>query len=344
MKFIGRLVFSVIVLFALFLIYAKIVEFTPSDREAIAVAGDAETMRGDTITMLSWNIGYAGLGRDMDFFMDGGQSSRTSRGRTLENLEAIVSLLKSHSKKLDFILLQEVDVDSKRSYGINIYDTIIKSIGMDFKGYYADNFDVFYVPIPLSDPIGGVQGGLATFSRYTPRSATRLAYPNSTSWPQSMFDLKRGMLSLAIAMSEDRTLYVNNTHNSAYDSDGEARTKEMVYIKEYLDGFRYSVTAGDWNSTPPDYIPSQRELSDEHFQVHSLSHGDFNSDFHFTADLDTKSVRYGYEPYKRNSTTTSIIDFALSSADVVPLSVMCLDLGFENSDHNPVFYKFLIKR
>ncbi len=343
MKTIGKICFRIILVLVLLIIFAKIVEFKPSAQELVEVLGDAEIISGDTITVMSWNIGYAGLGSDMDFFMDGGKSSRTSRGRTLKNLDAIVSFITKYSDKLDFILLQEVDREAKRSYGINIYDTIVKHIGLDFKGFYAENFKVFYVPIPLSDPIGEVDAGLATFSRYNPRSATRISYPNSTSFPKSMFDLKRCMLSIAVAMSDDRTLYINNTHNSAYDSDGEARTKELLHIRSYIEEFRYSITAGDWNSTPPDYTPSEAEINDQHFQVHTLSHSDFAENYHYAADISTKSVRYGYEPYLAGSTTTSIIDFAVSSPEVIPLKVECIDLGFENSDHNPVLYSFIVK-
>ena len=70
----------------------------------------------DTLTVLSWNIGYAGLGDDMDFFYDGGKRVRDSRRRTLENLRNIVAELRKADA--DIMLLQEVDCDSHRSYGI----------------------------------------------------------------------------------------------------------------------------------------------------------------------------------------------------------------------------------
>ena len=35
------------------------------------------------LKILSWNIGYAGLGAESDFFMDGGKDSRSSQCRSL---------------------------------------------------------------------------------------------------------------------------------------------------------------------------------------------------------------------------------------------------------------------
>ncbi len=343
LRTIGRIFILCLILFALFLLYAKIVEYTPREFEPVAVFNTPTTLEKDTITILSWNIGYAGLGSDMDFFMDGGESSRTSRGRTLENLSKIIETLKQYAPQLDFIALQEVDIKSKRSYEINEYDTIVKRLGSGFESYYAPNFRVFYVPIPLGDPIGEVDGGLMLISRYTPRSATRLAYPSHVWWPQSMFDLKRAMLSLQVQLPDGKTLYVNNTHNSAYDNDAKGRQAELVFINSYLSGKEYSITLGDWNSTPPGHSLSDGEKNDPHFSVHSLSTSDFESGVHIAADLEQPSVRYGYEPYQRGHTTTSIIDFAVSSPRIRPLRVKCLDLGFENSDHNPVLFTFVIE-
>ncbi len=84
-------------LFLSFLIYATFVEYSPSEVEDITVIGDEMVLDKDTITILSWNVGYCGLGSDMDFFMDGGQSSRTSRGRTEQNLKAVVSLIEKYA-------------------------------------------------------------------------------------------------------------------------------------------------------------------------------------------------------------------------------------------------------
>lgn len=49
----------------------------------------------DTVTCTSWNIGYCGLGANMDFFYDGGNQVRTSEEKTEKNLVFIKDQLNS---------------------------------------------------------------------------------------------------------------------------------------------------------------------------------------------------------------------------------------------------------
>lgn len=110
----------------------------------------------DTLTILSWNIGYAGLGDNMDFFYDGGRRVRDTRARTAANLAQIVLTLQKIDA--DIMLLQEVDRSSHRTYRIDEAGLI----GAAFPGYAAAfgfNYKAWFVPIPLRDPIGRVASG-----------------------------------------------------------------------------------------------------------------------------------------------------------------------------------------
>lgn len=328
--------------FALFLGIVWFNSYDPPTVEKLPVGSSAEVLRKDTIKVVSWNVGYAGLGADMDFFYDGGQSVRTSLGRTESNLRAIVRFLKANADA-DFIMLQEVDLNSKRSYGINQYDTILNALGREFKGFVGLNFVSPFVPIPITEPIGKVSGGVATFSRYNPCSAVRYAYPGGFDWPMSMFNLKRCLLTLEIPISDSLTLYLNNTHNTAYDKGG-MRQGEFEFLRTMFVKTPYFIVAGDWNSTPPLYKATKAELSDENFSPMPISADFFPSDWRFAYDPSTHTARYGYEPYDSLTTTRTTIDFAMAGPRVEPISVECVDLGFENSDHNPIIYKFVIKR
>lgn len=324
-----------------FFVWAWVGEYSPQKVENLPTVGAAQMITGDTIKIVSWNIGYAGLGDDMDYFYDGGASVQTSRGRTLQNMDSIISFLSRHTNA-DFILLQEVDFSAKRSYDINEYDTLIKHFGDKYAAYSALNFSVDFVPIPLSNPIGHVQAGLVTLSKFRVQSAVRYQYPGSFSWPSRMFNLKRCMLALEIPIADSASLFIGNTHNSAYD-DGDMRAGEMLFINEFLSPLSYGVVAGDWNANPPGYKPSAAETTDEYFSVSPVNAGAFSFKGHFAAD-SSFTARYGYEPYSEVTTTKTIIDFALSTPKLVPISVECVDLKFKNSDHNPIIYKFSIKR
>ena len=106
----------------LFLGVSWIAEYRPDARETVIYDTAEPVFLPDTLTVLSWNIGYAGLGDDMDFFYDGGKRVRDSRRRTLENLRTIVAELRKADA--DIMLLQEVDCDSHRSYGIREVDSL----------------------------------------------------------------------------------------------------------------------------------------------------------------------------------------------------------------------------
>ena len=101
--------------------YLSLTEYRPEDVEPLEVtqAARRENARvGKRLDVLTFNTGYAGLGRDQDFFMDGGQMVRPdSREDVEQNLSGILSSLTQ--KPADVYMLQEVDFNSYRSYFIN---------------------------------------------------------------------------------------------------------------------------------------------------------------------------------------------------------------------------------
>lgn len=342
-KYTLRTLGFLVVVVSLLLAIAWAREWNPAPIEDMTTPSlTPDTIRCDTLKVVSWNIGYAGLGSDMDFFYDGGTRMRSDKQRTEQNLAAIVAFLKQHADA-DFILLQEVDFDSHRSYNINEYDTIRAALPA-MMGWWGYNYVTDFVPIPLFDPMGGVRSGVVTLSRWAPREVTRLQYPGGFGFPVRLFNLKRCLLSASFEVAGvGNYLYINNTHNSAYD-DGGMRRGELEYLGGYLQGKPLSITMGDWNSNPPGYTPSSAAIEDEHFIPLAIDRSDFPSSMSFVYDATTPSVRYGYEPYRAGHTTTTLLDFALCGSGVVPLSVEVIDLGFENSDHNPVVATFRMVR
>ena len=74
---------AVVALAALGILFLTITEYRPADVEQLEVISEEhdggaadpvspQLQAGEELTVLSWNIGYAGLGEDEDFFMDGG--------------------------------------------------------------------------------------------------------------------------------------------------------------------------------------------------------------------------------------------------------------------------------
>ena len=158
---------------------------------------------------------------------------------------------------VDFILLQEVDISSKRSYHRNEVKRFSDDLSNNH-AFYGKNYDVFFVPLPFTNPMGSVNSGVLSFSRYNPSEVTRISFPGQYSWPKRLFMLDRCFLVMRFPLPGGKQLLVVNTHNEAYDT-GIIRDEQMAFLKKFLiaesELGNYMIVAGDWNQCPPDLQP-----------------------------------------------------------------------------------------
>ena len=84
---------TILAVVVLFFVFSWIAEYRPAGRETTLYDKTEPEYLPDTLTVVSWNIGYAGLGDNMDFFYDGGRRVRDSRARTAQNLQEIIRTL-----------------------------------------------------------------------------------------------------------------------------------------------------------------------------------------------------------------------------------------------------------
>ena len=232
--------------------YLSLTEYRPDDIEPLEVvqAARKDNVRvGERLDVLSFNTGYCGLGREQDFFMDGGSMVRPrSEEDVRANLNGILSELVRQN--VDIYLLQEVDFDSWRSYYTNQADTYRHGLSLNMACAY--NFKCEFVPFPWP-PLGKVESGLVTFTGLNVTEATRESLPVPFSWPVSMANLKRCLLIERVPVEgTDRELVIINLHLEAYD-DGEgkrAQTEQLMQIlaAEYRNG-NYVIAGGDFNQT-----------------------------------------------------------------------------------------------
>ena len=94
-------------------------EYRPKKETPLPVPKGGQTLSlKDSFRLLTWNIGFAGFDRTMDFFMDGGKMVRPrNREQVIKNMKGIRKIL--DTRKADIYFLQEVDLDSYRSYRID---------------------------------------------------------------------------------------------------------------------------------------------------------------------------------------------------------------------------------
>lgn len=328
----------------LFIALLQLTDYAPPLVQTIYQNTDpTETLQSDTLQLISWNIGYAGLGDDMDFFYDGGTQVRTTPNRTTQNLDLISQWLRSNNA--DFILLQEVDFNSKRSYYIN---QKIKFKNVYTTKHHIDfiyNYNICYIPFPITNPLGKIESGLLNISNIKPIESKRHSYDISYSWPKKLWMLDRGFMAQKFNTKTGEELCIINTHNTAFDQ-GEIRKREVQQLLQYAislyENGTFVVIAGDFNQVPA------KEL---------LNQG-ISNEFYVVTQIDTTFIPLGWNiSYDKNTPTnrslntsdstlweTAIIDFVISSPNIVPLKVETSDLQFQTSDHNPVkFYFTLIK-
>ena len=337
--FIGAVLGAVLLLLAGLIAFLSATEYNPApvqDAEHV-VSADGTLPVGQSLTVCSWNIGYGGLGRESDFFMDGGSMVDPPSQETVQkNLEGIRALIANNPA--DVWLFQEVDVDSERTGHQNQFPILLNSVqGL---GALAYNYDCPFVPIPLP-PIGAVESGIATVtgSLKTIGTPQRISLPCPFSWPVRTANIKRCLLVTRVQVENSpRELVLINLHLEAYES-GEGRiaqTRQLMELMqaEYEKG-NYVIAGGDFNQTFPGALDIYPILDSEKWTPGVLEESILPEGWQFALDSSTPTCRLLDAPLSEDN-QRYVIDGFILSPNVRPDRVETLDGEFEYSDHNPV--------
>lgn len=335
LRVIGIVLAAVAVLFAALLLFLTVTEYRPAPIEEVSVTGTADEPADGRVRVLTCNIGYAGLGKNQDFFMDGGGMVRPGQKTDVEtNLKGIGGMLTDHPA--DVVFVQEADVDSHRSYYI---DEAGYLAGLTKKNAaFAYNYKAAFVPYPIP-MIGKVEGGLLTLTDYRVESASRVALPASFTWPVSTCNLKRCLLVCRVPY-EGHELVLVNLHLEAYD-DGEGKIAQTNMLMDFLtaeyEKGNYVIAGGDFNQTFPD-IAGYPVVDTENWTPGVLSADMLPEGWQFAVDSSSPTCRLLSGPYTgdREQTQLYVIDGFILSPNVALKTVRTIDLDFEYADHNPV--------
>ena len=340
------------VLLAAFLVFLTVTEYRPADVERIDVAGTADARPEGTVRLMTYNIGYGALGKEQDFFMDGGRESRArSRQAVDENMRGIVAFVKGLSP--DFALFQEVDTDGTRSWHIDETAYLSDAMtGCEFDEVFAQNYDSPYLFYPLIQPHGANQSGIVTLSRHPIASAARRELPVESGF-MKLLDLDRCYSVSHIPTASGKELVLYNLHLSAYTSDGAIATEQLELLcadmlAEYEAG-NYCVAGGDFNK---DLLGNSPEIfgvaaGENDTWAQPIPEGTIPAGLTLVAPFDetapTASCRTASEPYSIETTFRLTVDGFLVSDNVEVVDSAVLDAGFLYSDHNPVWMDFTLK-
>lgn len=341
-----------ILLPVLFFLFLTIVEYKPAQIESVPFTTEKKMLLKDTpYSIMSWNIGFAGLGKDEDFFMDGGKKSLPDSKEVVEKyFKGIKDAVGTYTS--DILFVQEIDLNSKRTYRINEFDEMKNFSGKG--GAFAYNYNCTYVPIPFP-PLGHMESGVASYTEFEVSSAQRHSLPVPFKWPVRLANLKRCMLITRIPVYENggasgKELVLANFHLEAYDS-GEGKIAQTKALKDFLEAEyakgNYVIAGGDFNQKFPG-SQAYPVTSKDGWIPGELDANMLGDDWEFVYDDSKPTCRSLEAPYNDKKAAAHdwqyyVIDGFIISPNIVRLSMNVIDLDFESSDHNPVYMTFELK-
>ncbi len=330
---------AIVYVFGVFLINASLTPqaegFKPASLPGLPDAVPA------TITLTSWNLGYAGLGADSNFIADGGSAFLPpSRAAVEHNLSGILETL--GTVDADVMLFQEVSNRSPLSYWADVRNRLEASMA-ERQIFYRPDAATRFIPFPLA-----LDHGTLSTARFNPAAVEIVPLPSE---PGAMLGFLKRRYALHVMRFpiEERTgeLVIANLHLSAFDDNGNTRREQIDAVMafaeaEYRAG-NHVILAGDWNMVLSD--PAVPHTTDDKylFWIYPFPKDKLPSGWTIATDTVTPSVRTLHKPYVAGENFVTSIDGFIVSPNVAMQSVSTLDQGFEFSDHQPVRAQFSLK-
>ena len=257
----------------------------------------------DTLLVMTWNIKFGG--GDIDFWFDCyGDRVLMTEEEVLSNLDRLADYINQVDP--DILLLQEVDVDSKRAAYVDQMQYLLDHTALNY-GVYASMWQVQFVP---SDGLGRADMGPAILSRWPLDNAERIGLALRTDQDAltTYFYIRRCMVRARIQQLNN--LYVVTVHTAAWSQD-DTKLQHINRFMEELDSISDEgglfVAGGDLNTLPPgshqvnDFPDTKCEGDDFGGSDYSREKGWltdlYNSDYHHAIRLDEYQQALDQGPY-----------------------------------------------
>ncbi len=340
------LIIVVIILIVLFgiLLGGISTNYNPQAVEQLEVHGDASgtVLLGKNYRVTTLNIGYCGINASADAYLHGGKSSAAASKRIVEtNLSDIERyLMESES---DFILLQDVDQRSKRSYSVN-QKAFFESLPA-YASVFAHNYRVNFLLTPLTKPTGAIDCGMQVLSKTGILDAERHKLTGSTASMASSFDYDRCFIAARYEVENKKELVLVNVMFSPAGDGKGVREKQMEALKEYIrDEYKkgnYVIVGGDWGSELPGTRAADYGFSGKRPERYASFPEDIAfENFFWSIGKESPTFRFANTPYKPGKSYIANMDGFLVSDNVFIENTETVDLEFKNTNHNPVEFRF----
>jgi len=209
------------------------------------------TYDSGNVNVVTWNIRF-GIAR-FPFFGDScGDDVILDDATIEENMAAIADSL--NAMDADIVLLQEVDVSSKRTGYMDQVQYLLDNTNLNY-GCYASMWKADFIP---SDGIGRIDAGNAILSKYKLTDAERIQLSLRTDQDDltQYFYLRRNIVKAKIpALAQgSKDFYAVDIHATAFATDDTKQQHIDKYVEtlaEIQSSGDYFVTGGDLNSVPP---------------------------------------------------------------------------------------------
>ncbi|UCD37323.1 MAG: endonuclease/exonuclease/phosphatase family protein [Fidelibacterota bacterium] len=204
----------------------------------------------DSLVVMTWNIKYGG--GDIDFWW-ACYDDRVlmTEDEVLANLDSLVAYIDVVDP--DVLLLQEVDVGSKRAGYVNQMQYILDNTsGLNY-GVYASMWQVQFAP---SDGLGRADLGPAILSRWPLHEGERIGLDLRTDQDAltTYFYIRRCIVKARIDIPLLEDFYALTVHTAAWSQDG-TKIRHIDRFKSELqqlaDEQSWFVAGGDLNTIPP---------------------------------------------------------------------------------------------
>lgn len=293
---------------------------------------------GRALTVMTWNIGYAGLGAESDFVADGGKGLLPpSRTAVEKNLAGIVGVLKARSP--DIHLMQETARASRLTHGVDVLGAIAKTLEGRDNAFSAD-LRARLLPSPFA-----IDNGLFTSVGWGGARREILPLPLESGHVLGLFKRRYHAQVIRLPIAGDTNEWVVvDIHLSAFDDGAHTRRKQFRAVldfaeQEYVSG-AYVVIGGDWNLELARPGRSYTTTEEDLFWVYPFPYGALKEGWRAAFDAEVPTARTNERPYRAGENFTTVIDGFVVSPNVAIESVATADLDFQFTDHQPATARF----
>ncbi|MEJ0023591.1 MAG: endonuclease/exonuclease/phosphatase family protein [Alphaproteobacteria bacterium] len=300
------------------------------------IRDDGLPKAGDDLAVLTWNLGYGGLGTGSDFIADGGKSFFPPSPQAVDrNIAGIVDTVKSIDA--DVYVFPEMAKPSPLNYWHDLQGAMRAIMPNTARLFSADILTRF-LPWPLR-----FEHGLSIYSRKYVGTANVEPLTREPDKIAGFISRDYSVRIIRVQVEGKSDWVILGVHLAAFDKDAEVRRKQLAEVMHYATVLHEQgspvIVAGDFNLVlTPTHFPSTTGPKDLEW-VHPFPANALPPGWRIGADPRAPSVRTNERPYKVHENYTTVIDGFIVSPDVEIESVETRDLGFAFSDHQPVLLK-----